>query len=78
MADKMNGQIEESKIGIDVVVFLLVKFEVLFGQFCGDFKRVDAEPAHGEHRLDGQVLMGRVHHVSLEVGHKTLNEVHDT
>ena len=78
MADVMDGQIEKYKIGIDVVVFLLVKFEVLFGQFCGDFKRVDTEPVHGEPCLDGQVLMGRVHHVSLEVGHKTLDEIHDT
>ena len=64
-----------------MVVFLLVKFKVLFGQFSSDFKRVNADPIHGVPRRCGQVLMGRVtshdHHVSLEIGQKTLDEAHD-
>ena len=64
-----------------MIVFLLVKLVVLFGQFGDDFKRVDAGPIYEVPRLGGQVLTGRVtghdHHVSLEIGHKTLDEAHD-
>ena len=72
---------KERKIGNYMVVFLLVKFVVLFGQFGSDFKRVDADSSQDVPSLCGQVIMGRVsshdHHVGLEVGHKTLDEVHD-
>ena len=72
---------KERKIGNYVIVFLLVKFVVLFGQFSSDFNRVDADSIQDVPSLCGQVIMGRVgshvHHVSLEVSHKTLDEVHD-
>ena len=72
---------KERKIGNYVVVFLLVKFVVLFGQFGSDFKWVDADSSQDVPSQCGQVIMGRVsshdHHVGLEVGHKTLDEVHD-
>ena len=66
---------KERKIGNYMVVFLLVKFVVLFGQFGSDFKRVDADSSQDVPSLCGQVIMGRVssreHHIGLEVGHKT-------
>ena len=62
---------KERKIGNYVIVFLLVKFVVLFGQFGSDFKRVDADSSQDVPSRCGQVIKGRVgshdHHVGLEV-----------